>query len=55
MTVYSFYANKTITTGEGGIVVTRDAALAKHIHAILRMTKGDVERVARRAAGALRC
>ena len=27
-TVFSFYANKTITTGEGGMVVTRDAAMA---------------------------
>ena len=26
--VFSFYANKTITTGEGGMVVTRDQALA---------------------------
>ncbi len=26
--VFSFYANKTITTGEGGMLVTRDAALA---------------------------
>ncbi|HSV68832.1 MAG TPA: DegT/DnrJ/EryC1/StrS family aminotransferase [Methylibium sp.] len=30
-TVFSFYANKTITTGEGGMVVTRDAALAARI------------------------
>ena len=30
-TVFSFYANKTITTGEGGMVVTRDLALAKRI------------------------
>ncbi|OYT98319.1 MAG: UDP-4-amino-4,6-dideoxy-N-acetyl-beta-L-altrosamine transaminase [Burkholderiales bacterium PBB1] len=30
-TVFSFYANKTMTTGEGGMVVTRDAALAKRI------------------------
>jgi len=30
-TVFSFYANKTITTGEGGMVVTRNAALAKRI------------------------
>ena len=30
-TVFSFYANKTITTGEGGMVVTRDAELAKRI------------------------
>jgi len=28
-TVFSFYANKTITTGEGGMLVTRDVALAK--------------------------
>ena len=27
--VFSFYANKTITTGEGGMLVTRDAAIAK--------------------------
>jgi dTDP-4-amino-4,6-dideoxygalactose transaminase len=27
-TVFSFYANKTITTGEGGMVVTRDAGIA---------------------------
>ncbi len=27
--VFSFYANKTITTGEGGMLVTRDVALAK--------------------------
>ena len=30
-TVFSVYANKTNTTGEGGMVVTRDAALAKRI------------------------
>ena len=30
-TVFSFYANKTITTGEGGMVVTRDAALAQRM------------------------
>jgi dTDP-4-amino-4,6-dideoxygalactose transaminase len=28
MTVYSFYATKTITTGEGGIIVTRNPELA---------------------------
>ncbi len=27
-TVFSFYANKTITTGEGGMIVTRDPKLA---------------------------
>lgn len=29
VTVFSFYANKTMTTGEGGMLVTRDAALAQ--------------------------
>jgi dTDP-4-amino-4,6-dideoxygalactose transaminase len=28
-TVYSFYATKTITTGEGGMIVTRDPEVAK--------------------------
>jgi dTDP-4-amino-4,6-dideoxygalactose transaminase len=28
-TVFSFYANKTITTGEGGMLVTRDPELAR--------------------------
>jgi dTDP-4-amino-4,6-dideoxygalactose transaminase len=28
-TVFSFYANKTMTTGEGGMLVTADAALAQ--------------------------
>ncbi|MCE2705531.1 MAG: DegT/DnrJ/EryC1/StrS family aminotransferase [Proteobacteria bacterium] len=27
--VYSFYATKTITTGEGGMIVTKDAVIAK--------------------------
>lgn len=30
-TVFSFYANKTISTGEGGMVVTRDPALAERV------------------------
>ena len=30
-TVFSFYANKTITTGEGGMVVTRDPELAARV------------------------
>ena len=29
--VFSFYANKTITTGEGGMVVTRDPEIAKRM------------------------
>jgi dTDP-4-amino-4,6-dideoxygalactose transaminase len=31
VTVFSFYANKTITTGEGGMVVTRNADLAERM------------------------
>jgi dTDP-4-amino-4,6-dideoxygalactose transaminase len=31
ITVFSFYANKTITTGEGGMIVTRNAELAERI------------------------
>jgi dTDP-4-amino-4,6-dideoxygalactose transaminase len=31
LTVFSFYANKTMTTGEGGMVVTRDLELAKRM------------------------
>jgi dTDP-4-amino-4,6-dideoxygalactose transaminase len=34
ITVFSFYANKTMTTGEGGMVVTRDAELAKRMRAM---------------------
>ena len=30
-TVFSFYANKTMTTGEGGMVVTRDVQLAARV------------------------
>jgi dTDP-4-amino-4,6-dideoxygalactose transaminase len=31
VTVFSFYANKTMTTGEGGMVVTRNSNLAKRM------------------------
>jgi dTDP-4-amino-4,6-dideoxygalactose transaminase len=31
VTVFSFYATKTITTGEGGMVTTRDAGLAERM------------------------
>lgn len=31
VTVFSFYANKTITTGEGGMLVTRDPDIAKRV------------------------
>ena len=32
--VFAFYPNKQITTGEGGVVVTRDEAFAKRIRAL---------------------
>lgn len=31
MTAFSFYANKTMTTGEGGMLVTADAAMAARV------------------------
>ena len=31
ITVFSFYANKTMTTGEGGMVLTKDPVLAKRM------------------------
>lgn len=31
VTVFSFYANKTMTTGEGGMIVTRSSELAKRM------------------------
>jgi dTDP-4-amino-4,6-dideoxygalactose transaminase len=36
VTVFSFYANKTMTTGEGGMVVTRDIELARRMR-IMRL------------------
>jgi dTDP-4-amino-4,6-dideoxygalactose transaminase len=33
-TCFSFYANKTITTGEGGMLVTNDEAIARHVKAM---------------------
>ncbi len=36
ITVFSFYANKTMTTGEGGMVVVRDPELARRIRLMRR-------------------
>jgi dTDP-4-amino-4,6-dideoxygalactose transaminase len=36
VTVFSFYANKTITTGEGGMLVTRNQEIAKRVR-IMRL------------------
>lgn len=34
LSVFSFYANKLITTGEGGMIVTNDAAIAEHCRSL---------------------
>jgi perosamine synthetase len=39
--VFSFYPNKAITTGEGGVVVTRDPALARTIRALRNQGRMD--------------
>ena len=44
--VFSFYANKTITTGEGGMIVTRDKALAKRCR-VMRLHGMDRDAFAR--------
>jgi perosamine synthetase len=41
---FSFFGNKTVTTGEGGMVITDDAALAMR----LRQTKGQGQSLTRR-------
>jgi dTDP-4-amino-4,6-dideoxygalactose transaminase len=44
--VYSFYANKNMTTGEGGMIVTRDEALAKRMK-VMRLHGMDRDAFAR--------
>jgi perosamine synthetase len=34
LSCFSFYANKIITTGEGGMILTRDAAQAEHLRSL---------------------
>lgn len=34
LSVFSFYANKPITTGEGGMVLTNDEAVAEHLRSL---------------------
>lgn len=47
---FSFYGNKIITTGEGGMVVTNDAAIAERA-ALLRNQAFEQERFVHRAVG----
>jgi perosamine synthetase len=39
--VFAFYPNKQITTGEGGVVVTRDEGLARRIRALRNQGRYD--------------
>jgi perosamine synthetase len=39
--VFAFYPNKQITTGEGGMIVTNDAALAKMARALRNQGRGN--------------
>ncbi|UCE60066.1 MAG: DegT/DnrJ/EryC1/StrS family aminotransferase [Phycisphaerales bacterium] len=41
---FSFYANKIVTTGEGGMVLTNDAALARRYHALRNLCFGTESR-----------
>jgi perosamine synthetase len=39
--VFSFYPNKPITTGEGGVLITNDAALASTVRALRNQGRSD--------------
>jgi perosamine synthetase len=41
---FSFYANKVITTGEGGMVCTSDPDIEKHIRSLKNLSFGKVNR-----------
>ncbi len=41
--VFAFYPNKQITTGEGGMIVTRDAALASQMRALRNQGRYDTD------------
>ena len=41
--VFSFYPNKPMTTGEGGLVVTNDSALAKTLRALRNQGRSDTD------------
>lgn len=51
ITCFSFYANKTITTGEGGMVTTANDGLAAHMR---RMSYHGISRDCRTTTGAAR-
>ena len=48
---FSFYANKIITTGEGGMCVTNDAALAAEMRSLKSLAFGEQNKFMHRAVG----
>jgi perosamine synthetase len=48
---FSFYANKIITTGEGGMCVTNDAALAAEMRSLKSLAFGETNKFMHRAVG----
>lgn len=51
MTCWSFYANKIITTGEGGMVTTSDGELAARMRSLRNLAYGRVHRLVHEAVG----
>src|SRR5262249_55921892 len=43
LAIFSFYANKVLTTGEGGMVITNDAALCERVRAKRNLCFGGDE------------
>jgi perosamine synthetase len=51
MSCWSFYANKIVTTGEGGMVTTDDEALAGRLRSLRNLAYGRRERLVHEAVG----
>jgi perosamine synthetase len=51
MSCWSFYANKIITTGEGGMVTTSDAALADRLRSLRNLAYGREQRLVHEDVG----
>jgi perosamine synthetase len=51
MSCWSFYANKIITTGEGGMVTTSDDALAERMRSLRNLAYGRQQRLVHEAVG----
>lgn len=51
MSCFSFYANKIVTTGEGGMVLTDDADLAERLRSLRNMCFGTKQRFCHESLG----